>query len=61
MSDEYDKNKFVARPPKPNMTALCGCVKKEDVDEATGYFIWKTIKTCEQHKIKEVLKDPANA
>ena len=50
MSD--DKEQFVARPPRPNMTALCGCVKKETVDKASGYFIWKTIETCEQHGSK---------
>ena len=53
MSDEHDKNKFVARPAKPNMTALCGCVKKEVVDKASGYFIWKTIKYCKTHAEKE--------
>ncbi|MCK5211690.1 hypothetical protein KAJ89_03240 [Candidatus Parcubacteria bacterium] len=52
MSKTYNKKVFVARPPKPNMIVLCGCEKQEVVDKASGYFVWKTIKTCEQHAKK---------
>lgn len=49
MTDNYDKKKFAARQPKPNRSLPCGCEQKEDVDEASGYFIWITIKMCKQH------------
>lgn len=53
---DYDKTKFVARPPKSPRVLPCGCIQKEDVDEKAGYFIWVTITPCEIHKHYEQKK-----
>ena len=55
---EYDPKQFdllkdgtPARPPKPNRVLVCGCEQAEQVQENSGYILWQTTKSCDEHKV----------
>ncbi len=48
----FDQTKNRVRPLRER-TIMCGCVEKEDVHEPTGYYIWKKVKPCKEHKTKK--------
>ena len=44
----HEKAGQPARPPKPNRVLSCGCEQAEEVQDS-GYIIWQTIKSCQEH------------
>ena len=56
MSQTLDPKQFdlfsdgtAARPPRENRLIPCGCEQAEEVDDRSGYFIWRSINLCKEH------------